>query len=88
MSVKIVKVDSTESLKFTTTSYLAKGFVVANSTSDRVTLQKKKVFNMVIGIIGFLACVVGLVVYAIYYSTLPDAEIVEICVEPAASSTI
>ena len=34
MAVKQVNVDSRESLQFSTTTYLAKGFVVANSTSN------------------------------------------------------
>lgn len=78
MAVKQVNVDSKESLQFTTTTYLAKGFVVANSTPDKVVMQKKKEFKALWAVIGFLLCVVPLIVYIIYYVTQPDVEIVEI----------
>ena len=80
MAVKQVSVDSRESLQFSTTTYLAKGFVVANSTPDKVVMQKKKEFKALWAIVGFLLCVAPLIVYIIYYVTQPDVEIVEIIV--------
>lgn len=84
MAVKQVIVNSKEALTFTTTSYLAKGFVVANSTDTKVVMQKKKEFKVLWAIIGFLFCVVPLIVYIIIYSTQPDVEIVEISVAGSA----
>ena len=78
MAVKQVTVDSKESLQFTTTTYLAKGFVVANSTPDKVVMQKRKEFKALWAVIGFIFCVVPLVVYIIVYAIQPDVEIVEI----------
>ena len=43
-------------------------------------MQKKKEFKALWAIIGFLLCVVPLIVYIIYYVTQPDVEIVEIIV--------
>jgi len=80
MSVKKITVDSKESLAFTTTSYLAKGFVVANSTPEKVVMQKKKEFKALWAIVGLILCVVPLLIYIIVYVIQPDVEIVEISI--------
>lgn len=80
MSVKQVIVDSKESLAFTTTTYLAKGFVVANSTPEKVVMQKKKEFKALWAIVGFILCVLPLLIYIIVYVIQPDVEIVEISI--------
>lgn len=80
MSVKSVIVDSKEALQFSTTTYLAKGFVVANSTPEKVVMQKKKEFKALWAIMGFFFCVVPLVIYIIYYVIQPEVEIVEISI--------
>jgi len=78
MSVKTVVVDTKEALQFSTTTYLAKGFVVANALPDKVVMQKKKEFKALWAILGFFFCVIPLVVYIIYYVAQPEVEIVEI----------
>ena len=62
------------------TSYFAQGYVVVNKTATSVTLQKRKEFKVVWAIIGFLLCLIPLLVYLIVYATQPDTEIVEIIV--------
>ena len=62
------------------TSYIAQGFIVVNKTTMSATLQKKKEFKALWAIIGFLLCIVPLLVYLIVYATQPDVEVVEIIV--------
>jgi uncharacterized membrane protein YukC len=88
MAVKQVIVDSQESLNFTTTTYLAQGFVVANTTSEKVVMQKKKEFKVLWAVIGLILCVFPLLIYAIYYATQPEVEIVEIAIATSLPSTI
>lgn len=78
MSVKQVTVNSKEALSLATTTYLAKGFVVASSTAEKVVLQKKKEFKALWAVLGFLFCVLPLIIYIIVYVTQPDVEIVEL----------
>lgn len=61
-------------------TYLAKGFVVANKTKTSATLQKKKEFSVLWGVIGFLLCLLPLLIYLVVYASKPDVEIVEISV--------
>jgi hypothetical protein len=61
-------------------SYLAKGFVVANKTPTSATLQKKKEFSILWAVIGFVLCVLPLLVYLIVYAMKEDVEIVEVTV--------
>lgn len=68
-------------MESTISQYVAQGYTVVNKSENRTTLQKAKKFNVAIGIVGFLLCFIGLIAYAIYYATLPDAEVVEIKVE-------
>lgn len=88
MAVKQVIVGSKESLDFTRTTYLAKGFVVANSTPEKVVMQKKKEFKALWAIIGFILCVLPLVIYIIVYVTQPDVEIVEISIDASLPPTV
>lgn len=64
------------------TGYLAQGFTIVNKTPTSTTLQKKKEFSALWAVIGFLFCVLPLVIYLIVYSSKPDVEIVEIVVVP------
>ncbi len=79
-SISKVLVSSPEQLESTITSYLAQGFVVANRTASGVTLQRNKEFKILWAVIGFLLCILPLLIYLIVYATKPDVEIVEISV--------
>ena len=57
--------------------YVAQGFMVVNRTGSSATLRKPKQFNIPLAILGFLFCGVGLLVYAIVYSTQSD-QVVEV----------
>ena len=78
MSVKQITVDSKDALSLAPNTYLAKGFVVASSTAEKVVLQKKKEFKALWAVLGFLFCVLPLIIYIIVYVTQPDVEIVEL----------
>ena len=80
MAVSKVQVPTTEEMESATLTYLAKGFVVANKTRTSVTLQKKKEFSTLWAVIGFLLCLLPLLIYLVVYSSKPDVEIVEISV--------
>lgn len=75
-----VTVASVAEMDQTITGYLAQGFVVANKTSTSATLQKKKEFSVLWAVVGFLLCLLPLLIYLIVYATKPDIEIVEITV--------
>lgn len=57
--------------------YVAQGFMVVNRTGAAATLRKPKQFNVPLAILGSLFCGVGLLVYAIVYSTQSD-QVVEL----------
>lgn len=80
MSVKQITVESKEALQLAQTTYLAKGFVVASSSAEKVVMQKKKEFKILWAVLGFLFCLLPLLIYIIVYATQPDVEIVEITI--------
>ena len=77
---KNITVDTKDALESAITQYAAQGYSVINKSEKRVTMQKPKKFNIAIGIIGFLLCFIGLIIYAIMYSMQPDCEIIEISI--------
>ncbi len=80
MAISRVYVSSAQELESAITGYLARGFVVANRTATAVTLQKMKEFSVLWAVIGFLLCILPLLIYLIVYATKPNVEIVEIIV--------
>jgi ABC-type Fe3+ transport system permease subunit len=79
-SISKVSVSTTQELESTIMSYLAQGYTVGNRTQRSATLQKKKEFSVLWAVIGFLVCVLPLLIYLIVYATKPDMMIVEISV--------
>ena len=71
-------VPTAEAMEAQITSYLAQGYIVANRTMNSVTLQKKKEFNILWAVVGFVLCILPLLIYLVIYITQPDVEIVEI----------
>jgi hypothetical protein len=62
-------------------SYLAQGYVISNKSANSAMLTKKKEFSIPIGIITFLLCIIGLVIYAVWYSMQKD-RLVTITIKP------
>jgi hypothetical protein len=78
-SVARVSVDSVGALDAAITSYAAQGYVVINKTPRSVTMIKKKEFSVLWAVIGFLICVLPLLVYLIIYAAQSD-QLVEITI--------
>ncbi len=76
--VHSVPVSNADAMERVITVYIAQGFVVVNKTSNSATLQKKKEFKIVWAVIGFVLCVLPLLVYLIVYATQPSVEVVQI----------
>jgi hypothetical protein len=80
VAISRVQVSTVQDMESAVLSYLAKGFVVANKTPTSATLQKKKEFSILWAVIGFLLCLLPLLVYLIVYAMKEDVEIVEVTV--------
>jgi hypothetical protein len=80
-SVQQINVGSSQELESTITSYIARGFVVSNRTSDSATLFKKKEFNVIWAVIGFFLCLLPLLVYCIVYATQNDEMVTVMVVQ-------
>ncbi len=73
-----VPVDSVSTMEQVITQYVAQGFALVNKTATTATLQKKKEFNVLWAVIGFVLCLMPLLIYLIIYATKPDVEVVQI----------
>jgi hypothetical protein len=82
MAAKIqrVSVSSIAEMEMAITTYGAQGFDVLNKTANSVTLVKRKRFNVIWSVIGFLLCVVPLLIYIVIYMLQSDV-IIEITVQ-------
>jgi hypothetical protein len=72
-----VYVPDRSALDQTITGYIAQGFTVQNRGDDFATLFKKKEFSVLWAVVGFLVCIIPLLVYLIVYATQKD-QLVEI----------
>ena len=75
-----VNVATVQDMEIAIAQYALQGFVMVSKTATGATLQKAKKFNIAIGIVGFLLCFVGLIVYAIIYAAEADNVVVQIAV--------
>ena len=69
--------DSPAAMEQVITSYITQGFVVVNKTATSVTLSKRKEFSVLWAVIGFIVCILPLLIYLIVYATQSD-QVVEI----------
>jgi hypothetical protein len=82
VAVTTTTVGSARELEVAVANYSAQGYYLVTRTDTSATMRKPKQFNVLIAILGFLFCVVGLVIYAIVYAMQSD-QVVEIrVVEP------
>jgi hypothetical protein len=72
-------VDSVQAMDQAITSYITQGFMVVNKTATSVTLVKRKQFSVLWAVIGFVVCVLPLLIYLIVYAAQSD-QVVEIVV--------
>ena len=76
-NVRYIDVTEPEQMQMEITRLVSAGFTVANQSNRSVTLVKRKQFSIPILIIGFLLCVIPLLVYLVVYAFQSD-QIVEI----------
>lgn len=76
--VQNIPVSNANAMEQVITSYIAQGFVVVNKTETSATLQKRKEFKVVWAVIGFVLCLLPLLIYLIVYATQPEVEVVQI----------
>lgn len=69
---QIVNVADQQALDSAVTTYISKGFIVANRTTDSVIMFKKKEFSILLAVIGFLFVVLPLIIYIIIYMCKSD----------------
>jgi len=77
--IERVVVDSVASMEQAITSYITQGFSVVNKTPTSVTLLKRKQFSIMWAVIGFIICVLPLLIYLLVYASQSD-QVVEIVV--------
>jgi hypothetical protein len=84
MSTKVsqVAVATPEQMDQTISSYIAQGFTVMNRGATTTTMFKQKEFKVIWAVIGFLLCLLPLLVYLIVYALEKD-QMVEIKLLPA-----
>jgi hypothetical protein len=74
---EVIQVSSQEELSRTTAIYVSQGFQVLVQSPTSVSLIKRKEFNIVYAVLGFLLCTIPLFIYLIYYANQKD-RVVEI----------
>jgi hypothetical protein len=78
-----VYVPDRAALDQTITGYIAQGFTVENRGDDFAVLFKKKEFSVLWAVVGFLVCIIPLLIYLIVYATQKD-RLIEIRIGEAA----
>jgi len=81
MGIKQVTVNDKAALDSAMTSYIAKGFIVANRGDNFATLQKQKQFSVLWAVVGLVLCLLPLLIYLIVYASQPDVQVVEIRIQ-------
>lgn len=68
----IINVADQQALDSAVTTYISKGFIVANRTTKSVVMFKKKEFSILMAVIGFLFMMLPCLIYIIYYMCKSD----------------
>jgi hypothetical protein len=77
MAVRTVSVGDPRAFETAIADYSARGFLLVSKTETSALLRKPKQFNVLLAILGALLCLVGFLVYVIYYAAQQD-EVVEV----------
>lgn len=67
-----LQVQSQQEMESAIQGYIAQGFSIANRTPTSVTLVKRKEFSILWAVIGFLICLLPLLIYLIVYASQSD----------------
>jgi hypothetical protein len=71
-----VQATSQQELENMVASYIAQGYNVANRTPSSVTMIKRKQFSVLWAVIGFIVCVLPLLIYLIVYALEDDQMVI------------
>ncbi len=82
--VRVVEVDNAADLENAVRSWIVQGFELANKSATSATMVKRKEFSTLWAVIGFLVCVLPLLVYIIVYAASSD-QVVEIRLREAGA---
>lgn len=82
--VSAVRVSSENEMEMAIAGYISQGFVLSNRSATGATMFKKKEFQIVWAVIGFILCLLPLLVYLIVYASQSD-QMVQITLAPAGS---
>lgn len=77
--IQRLSVDTVSAMESSITSYITQGYMVVNKTPTSATMIKRKQFSTLWAVIGFLVCVIPLLVYLIVYASQKD-KVIEIIV--------
>ncbi len=77
MAVRTVAVGDPRAFEMVIADYSARGFLLVSKTETSALLRKPKQFNVLLAVLGAVLCLVGLLVYVIFYATQQD-EVVEV----------
>jgi hypothetical protein len=77
MAVRTVAVGDPRAFEAAIADHSARGFFLVSKTDTSALMRKPKQFNALLAVLGALLCLVGLIVYVIYYAAQQD-ELVEI----------
>ncbi len=75
-AVQTVLVPSPDQIEMTIAGYISQGFSVQSRTPESVTLFKKKEFSILWLVVGFLLCIIPLLVYLIIYANEKDQMVI------------
>jgi len=82
--VSAVQVTSENEMEMAIASYISQGFVLSNRSQAGATMFKKKEFQIVWAVIGFVLCLLPLLIYLIVYASQSD-QMVQIQLVPAGA---
>jgi hypothetical protein len=85
--VTAVRVGSENEMEMAIASYISQGFVLSNRSPSGATMFKKKEFSILWLVVGFILCVVPLLVYLIVYAAQSD-KMVQIQLVPASQAQL
>ncbi len=72
----MLQVQTPIELESMSTGYIAQGYIIASRTPTSITLIKRKEFSVLWLVIGFILCVLPLLIYLIVYAADSDKMIV------------
>jgi len=82
-SVVTVPIPDAQAMRASIDSYIAMGFSVASQDATSTTMVKRKEFQAIWAVVGFLLCLIPLLIYLIVYSTQSD-QMVRLVITGAA----